>query len=536
VAGQSRCAREIEAALPAGVERGEWRTPDGRPIVWAHSPGTTRATVVLLGHYDTVGFGEFGALGDPLGEEVALHPPELRERLIERLNAGAPLFGSEQIADLRDEQRESGTWLFGRGALDMKSGVAVGISVLEAWAGRGERPACGVLFVATPDEENESAGMVAALHGLRRLRDERRLELLGVLNLDTVAERAAYVGAMGKVELGCYVVGRPTHAGAPLLGVDAAELAAGIVIRVTRSRAMIDGAAELRSVPPVALRLRDLKEEYNIQTAREAWVEFNLITVSRPLAGTLNCARAEATQAVQQLLDSHRDLAEWLGPNHSGATPNMDAAACVMTYAELCERAGLEPSEDPLAPTAPAASAATARHGARGGVAVTVEPAGATIADPRAATLARLREPSRRAGLGGPAVVLFLLPPYYPHVAPGDGPLVRATRDVLAGEHDVPVRPYYPLVSDACYAAWRAEPLAEVARQMPSLGREYTLPYDDASALDLDVVNLGPWGHDLHGLLERAHAGWTFERLPRLVWKILERVSELAASGGAASR
>ena len=163
-AGETRCAREIEAMLPDGVERGEWRTPDGRPVVWAYVPGTTPAAVVLLGHYDTVGFGEFGALGDPLGEEVALRPAELRDRLIERLNAGAPLFSSEQLADLEAEQREPGTWLFGRGALDMKSGVAVGISMLAAWAARESRAACGVLFIATPDEENESAGMVEALH------------------------------------------------------------------------------------------------------------------------------------------------------------------------------------------------------------------------------------------------------------------------------------------------------------------------------------------------------------------------------------
>ena len=134
VAGESRCAREIEAALPPAVERGEWQTPDGRPVVWALAPGTTRRAVVLLGHYDTVGMSEFGALGDPLGEDVALHPAAVRDRLIERLNAGAPLFSSAQLADLRDEQREPGTWLFGRGSLDMKSGVAVGITVLAAWA------------------------------------------------------------------------------------------------------------------------------------------------------------------------------------------------------------------------------------------------------------------------------------------------------------------------------------------------------------------------------------------------------------------
>src|SRR5205809_7733523 len=105
VPGETRCAREIAAALPPQVERGEWMTPDGRPVVWGYTPGTTRAAVVLLGHYDTVGMSEFGALGDPLGEEVALDPPALRDRLMERLTAGAPLFSAAQLADLRDEQR-----------------------------------------------------------------------------------------------------------------------------------------------------------------------------------------------------------------------------------------------------------------------------------------------------------------------------------------------------------------------------------------------------------------------------------------------
>jgi len=506
VAGETRCAREIELALPAGVERGRWRTPDGRPAVWAFAPGATPRTVVLLAHHDTVGTGEFAALGDPAGEAVALYPRSLRARLLARFAADPDAFTPEQAADLGAERDTPGTWLFGRGALDMKSGVATGVAIVSAWAARDPRPACGVLLVSAPDEEYESAGMVAALTGLRALRDARGLELAGALNLDTVDEPGAYAGAMGKVELGCWVLGRPTHAGEPLFGVDASELAAGLVTRVVRSPAMVDGAGSVRSVPPVALRLRDLKSEYNIQTALEAWVEFNLITVARPLVATLETLRGEAVAALAELLASHRRLADEFAPGRGARVPAPDPAACVLTYAELCARAGLAPGEDP---------AADALAGA---------------ADARTATLARLRALATRSRLSGPAIVLFLLPPFYPHAAPGDGALVRATRDVLAGERDAPLRAYYPLVSDACYAAWRGEPPDELARQMPALGREYALPIDDAAALDLDVVSLGPWGRDLHGLLERAHAGWTFDRMPRLVWDVLERVSEAAAS------
>ena len=184
-----------------------------------------------------------------------------------------------------------------------------------------------------------------------------------------------------------------------------------------------------------------------------------------------------------------------------------------MTYAELCARAGLAPGDDPLAGAG--------------------EP---PPVDPRHATLARLRGLVRRAGLVGPVVVLFLLPPYYPHAAPGEGLLVRAAREALAGERGVAVAAYYRLVSDACYASWRGEPIDEIAHQMPSLGREYTLPYEDSRALDLDVVNLGPWGRDLHGLVERAHQGWTFGRLPGLVWSVLERTCELVAGAPGARK
>src|SRR5262245_51267150 len=82
VEGETRCAREIESALPSGAEKGSWQTADGRPIPWCFVPGTTLETVVLLSHYDTVGVAEFAQLGDPRGAAIAFDPEALRERLI----------------------------------------------------------------------------------------------------------------------------------------------------------------------------------------------------------------------------------------------------------------------------------------------------------------------------------------------------------------------------------------------------------------------------------------------------------------------
>lgn len=520
VDAETRCARAIVAALPPGVEHGTWPTLDGRPVVWAFVPGATAKTVVLLGHYDVVGVSEFAALGLG-GEALAFDPARLRERLLALAHAPNAL-DPDALADLKAEEREPGTWMFGRGAFDMKSGVAIGVELLRAARDASPGLGCGVLFVVTPDEEHESAGMIAALDELVRFRAARVLELVGVLNLDSGAEHAAYVGMMGKLEVACYVQGVPTHVGLPFEGVDAAELAAAIVTAVARSRAMIDEADGVRSPPAVTLRLRDLKSEYNVQTAREAMIEFNVITVTRPLEATLDLLRTEAVHALQSLMRDHLAFAASLDPERAARAFETDAAACVMTYGELLRRAGREAADDPLADPALVGTKASALDAPR---------------DARAATLARLRALCRAAGITGPAVVLHLVPPFYPHAAPGQGLLVQATRDALAGERGVSVRPYFPYISDACYAAWRAEPIDAVTSQMPSFGREYYLPARSAQALDLDVVNLGPWGRDAHGLLERVHAGYTFGRLPQLLWNVLNHASTLAlAAEGAAER
>jgi arginine utilization protein RocB len=512
VEGETRCARLLADSLDPRIERGEWRTQDGRPVVWAYVPGQVASATVLLGHYDTVGFSEYSLLDAAAGDRLALDTGALRDRFVGCLNDGRIALPPEVAADVHEEQRHPGTWMFGRGALDMKSALAVAITHVNAVAARPTPPAAGLLLVMTPDEEHESAGMVVALLGLRRMREERGLHLTGILNLDYVPERAAYLGAMGKIEIGAYVLGRPAHAAAPFAGVDAARLAAAIAARASGSRALVDEWEGRRGPPAVILRLRDLKPEYNVQTAREAWVEFNLLTFRRPLEDTVRILVREASAAAQEVHREQLAMQRHVEPYEPARPDGIQLGPDVLTWPELRERAGLAPGEDPLA-------------GVPGG----------PPADAREATIARLRAACARARIHGPAVVVHLLPPYYPHLAPGDGPLTRAAVEVLAGEPGFPLRPFYPLITDACYAAWRGEPVSSVARHMPAFGREYTLPDAEARALDLDVVSLGPWGHDAHGLYERVHGEFAFERLPKLLERLLERTGDHARAGGPAA-
>jgi arginine utilization protein RocB len=437
----------------------------------------------MLGHYDTVGVSEYTAFGMPGGDAVAFQPDALRQRLLDRAAGPTSEAARRAEPDLAEERASPGTWMFGRGSLDMKSGLAAGLAAFGALAGGGRELPGSVLFVACPDEERESSGMRVAVPELVQLRDSHGLDFAGALNLDFSTEPAAYAGVVGKRLLGLWVLGEPTHVSEPLGGADAAQLAAAIVNRITLGTDLVEEWGELASSPPAVLRMRDLKEEYNVQTAREAIVELNLMTFARPLAPMLETVRGAVIAA----------LADWgrarraRGRANAGDPPE----PVVLLYPELLERAGLAPGADPF-------------------------DADSTRRDARPATLERVRRLAHVVGLSGPAVVVMLLPPFYPHAAPGDGPFTRAARRVLERE-GVPVRPFYRHISDASYLAWRDEPADVVARFLPAFGREYEVPTEAAAALDLDVVNLGPWGRDAHGAFERVYAPYAFGRLPRLI-------------------
>jgi arginine utilization protein RocB len=89
------------------------------------------------------------------------------------------------------------------------------------------------------------------------------------------------------------------------------------------------------------------------------------------------------------------------------------------------------------------------------------------------------------------------------------------------------MRPFYRHISDASYLAWRDEPADVVARFLPAFGREYEVPTEAAAALDLDVVNLGPWGRDAHGAFERVYAPYAFGRLPRMIVEVVRAALSL---------
>jgi len=207
---EHRCAAWVQGRLArAGISARRHDTPDGRPNLVAAVPGTGRASrLVLLAHMDTVPVG-VGWAASPLGGEI----------------------------------RDGAVW--GRGAADMKAGLAAAIAVLESLA-LGPPPPGDVVLCATADEEGPEMSGIRTLVGA---------DVVGagdqVLALEPTGLRLR-VAQVGLRWLELEVRGRMAHGGrAHRDGIDANHIAALIAIELKRRFPGLAAEHELLGPPRI---------------------------------------------------------------------------------------------------------------------------------------------------------------------------------------------------------------------------------------------------------------------------------------------
>lgn len=504
--------------------------PHGRVNAYAYLKGATKRAVVLLGHIDTVGTADYGPL-----EEWALDPEALATRL-DALAAIAP-----EIAP--DVAERPGDWLFGRGVVDMKSGVAANIAVMRHLARRareGVVPPLSVILLATPDEENESAGVLQAVRFLTALRAREGLEYVGAINTDYTTprflddpHRYVYTGTIGKLLPSFLVVGKESHVGDPFDGLDANLLAAELIRDLSMNAELCDVVRGQMTPPPVTLHNADLKASYDVQLPFAASFYLNVLTFTTGPGELLERLRGRAEAALRRLL-AHVDAMEraWLATRDDGATAAPAAparAGMVLSYAELRARAMARLGAD-------AVRDALDAEGKRWPASL----------DKRERSLRLTHRLWTLSGERGPAVVIYYSPPYYPHIAAAPCALHEAVRAVAMAHPELrlSVEEYFPFLSDMSYLrlepgtdvtaltanmpVWRDQDAGD-AGDAPARPDAYGLPLDLIRSLDLPVVNLGVYGKGAHQRGERVLMSYSFGVLPRLIVETLERLAALGA-------
>ena len=153
-------------------------------------------TVLLLGHIDTVGVEDYGDLKD-----FATVPKTLKEKLKDKK------FPSEIVKDINSDN-----WIFGRGIFDMKMGVAALMTMVEEFSRQCHKMQANLVFIAVPDEEGNSAGMLSAVQDLADMSEARGWQFIAAIDTDYMTgkysgddKKYVYIGTVGKL-LPCFYV------------------------------------------------------------------------------------------------------------------------------------------------------------------------------------------------------------------------------------------------------------------------------------------------------------------------------------------
>jgi arginine utilization protein RocB len=527
-AGEIACAREILAMLTEDGY-GDAYTESGldpvagdryeRVNAYAFIKGTTPRTIVLLGHFDTVETGDYGPL-----EHWARQPDELWAHRHE-LAAFTPGLADDLAAHPDD-------WMLGRGSIDMKSGVAANIAIVRYLAARNRQQPLpfSIVFLATPDEENESAGVLQAVRFLLGLRANHGLDYLGAINTDYTAARYTgdphryiYTGVIGKLLPSFLVVGRESHVGEPFSGVDANLLASSLINDLSMNPDLCDHVRGQSTPPPVTLHATDLKAHYDVQLPFAAYFYLNALTFSSTPDQLLDTLRKRAAVALTQTL-ARIDTAErdWIATqaNTSWQPRATPRTGDVLTWQEL--RAGC-----------------VARLG-EDAVTMALDNAWQRLPegiDSRERSMRLTHTLWTLSQREGPAIVLYYSPPYYPHIASAPCPLHDAVAEVAKSHTDLrlSVEEFYPFISDMSYLQLDTTvDVTALTANMPVWRNDsaqphsddYTLPLADIAALGLPVVNVGPYGAGAHQRGERVLMSYSFETLPQLLLETIERLSD----------
>jgi arginine utilization protein RocB len=472
----------------------------GRANLLALVKGEGRRTVVLAGHFDTVPFDDYAEL-----MPYACDPETLLPMIIEKLKRTGE--NPAALADL-----ESGDYLPGRGLLDMKAGIAAGIAVLEALAAEEHRDG-NILLLATPDEEDRSAGMRAAAALLPSIARDSGLDIRLVINLDSIADagdgsfgRAVTTGSIGKLLLTALIVGREAHACYPFAGVNANYLGAELLAEFECAPELAETSGHEIAAPPTALYVKDVKIGYNVTTPARIFLYWNTLQHRRAPGEVLGIATGMAREAMERAMARLAQRAQ----NVSPPQPFREETVEVLSFAELKAQAlKSDPDFD----------------------------ASFDLLNRELAERQDLDFPSRArlatefawasTKLPGPAVILGFGSLPYPAVSLGDQVLAER---VLAAVNEAAVENgttisrlgYFPGISDMSFLGETSGDLSVAEANTPIWGASFTLARSPA----YPVINIGPWGRDYHHWLERLNAPYAFDVLPHLVLRATKAALE----------
>ena len=478
--------------------------PLGRSVVWGLVKGQGDQTVILMHHHDVVDAFDYGSLA-----KWAYDPPKLQTALA----------GMELTPEIRMDLAGD-DWIFGRGTADMKAGAAIQCILLEEYSRILDLKG-NILLLSVPDEENLSVGMRGSLSLLTDLKAAFNLKYKIIINSEPHSKErnhigTFHVGSAGKLLAVVHVRGKKSHVGHIYQGLNPVLLLSEIVLQTELNTDFCDVVRGEVSPPPSWGFMRDNKEVYDASIPASAGGYLSLIYLNRSPGDLILQLKRTCEYSVGRVMNKIRQSHSTYNRKSDRQEPDPTWQVQVKTFAELHRQARND--------------------------------AGQVFEEAYAAGLQSVVSDIRRQRLNSPeatlkiielilshvsdqsaTVVIALSPPYYPSVHNDEFQNLPTGVDSLADylidtaenrwQEVYRKKNYIMGITDLSYAALQngADIVPDIISNMPLWQKTYDIPFAAMEALSVPVINIGPWGKDLHKFTERVYKPDLCEKTPALI-------------------
>ena len=482
-----------------------------RHSTYAFVKGTKRnsnKTVILIGHIDTVGVDDYTPI-----QEYAFKTDELPQKLKETFDL------SQEVLD----DIESDEYMFGRGALDMKSGVAGHMYLIRYFSEHPEELDGNILQIAECDEEDNSKGIITALDELVELKKREGFEYIACINADYSTNyspgdehRYIYYGSIGKL-LPCFVAfGKEAHVGQAFSAFDPNLLIAEVTRNMSLNTDLCDIAQGEVAIPPISLKQTDTKVGYTVQTALTAFSYYNYFThglgPGEVLQKCIDIGKKSFVDVIEYLNAQYRRFCELSKVDFTALPWAPRVYSWDEFYSELAEKHGKKFTES---------LDAFARK---------LNEEDPTL-DMRLFSLKVAEEAWKWHEDKSPALVVFFGSVYSARIemtrkTEKERALLDAVESAVEkvrpeSERLIKTRMFYPYISDSSFMAVCDElsSVQAIESNMPAWNHKYVHKTDKILEINVPVVNIGTFGRDGHMLTERVDMKQTFRNVPNITYE-----------------
>lgn len=475
-----------------------------RIIPWGLVKGIGTKTIVLMHHYDTVDTVDFGKY-----ESYAYDPISYTNKLKE---------GSIPLPKDAELDLESQNWLFGRGCADMKGGAAIELSLIDKYSNIEDFKG-NLLIIAVPDEENLSAGMRSAAYLLNELKLKFNLNYTLMINTephDREKEDIGIIhdGSIGKVMPLIYVKGKLSHVSKVYEGFNPILLLSEIVKRTELNEAFIDTIGDSVSPPPTWLYMKDRKMAYDVSLPLSQGGYMSVLPLEsspKEILDTLVDISVEAfDEVIEQMNNQYKIYTSQLKKPYDPLPWKTN----VKTFMEIHDEAVRDFGNEFI--NVYNQTLTKIKYNIEHGTLTLVEGAFLLIEK----TLEYIKDTS-------PVVVIGLAPPYYPCVSNNmlnnnmiselKNKLLHFTQEELGQVYNIV--DYFTGISDLSYAMFQLddETIKYIESNMLLWGDIYHIPLEIIKEISMPILNIGPWGKDLHKYTERVYLEDLYYNTPKLI-------------------